>query len=181
MTTPTVDDCRKENCISADQQFSRILRRWRNGPFASFDDEKSNHQVLREAVEFLIGRIVKRSKDLLHHEYWCDGAEFILASHENENYCFGGACIFSDRHANAMWLAPFELLLTYSPIELDIPSSVILRLGHVSDEHPISRRYPTGRTYRLYAIAHSLYGNRPSNDKGWAVNLTLCPYQATEQ
>jgi len=176
MMIPSRDDCRKENCRSSDQQFSRILRRWQHEPLASFDDVASNHQALRVATEFLIGSILKRSDNLLLHEYWCDGTDFVETSCDAHRYFLGGGCKFSDRYANAMWLAPFELSLNYSPIDLDMPSSLVLRLGHFGAEHTISKRYPTGRTYRLYAMAHALYGNRPTNDNDWAAVVRLDPY-----
>ncbi|TWU49014.1 hypothetical protein Poly51_49180 [Rubripirellula tenax] len=181
MKTPTRDDCRTENCLNADEQFSRILHRWRDCPYGSFDDTTSNHEALRRATEFLIGRVLKRSSNPSHHEYWCDGTDFVQTNRDDHRYYFGGACIFSDRHANAMWLGPFELSLAYSPTDFGMPTSVTLRLGHVCREHTISRRFPTGRTYRLYAIAHSLFGDRPSDDAGWAANVTLCPYNEAEQ
>lgn len=181
MTMPTREDCRKESCSSADQQFSRILRRWGACPFGAFDDDTSNHHALRTATEFLIGRVLKRSTDSTHHEYWCDGTYFVQTNHQDYHFYFGGACALSDRHANAIWLGPFELSLEYLPTDLEIPSSVTLRLGHICSEHTISRRYPTGRKYRLYAIAHSLFGERPNTECGWAVNITLCPYSESEQ
>ncbi len=88
---------------------------------------------------------------------------------------------YSDQRANAMWLAPFELSLAYSPTDFGIPTSATLRLGHVCRKHTISRWFPVGRTYRLYAIAHSFFANRPSSDDGWAANVTLCPYNEAEQ
>lgn len=62
-----------------------------------------------------------------------------------------------------------------------MPTSVAFRLGHVCSEHTISRRFPAGRKYRLYAVAHSLFGERPTDEQGWAVNVTLCPYNQAER
>lgn len=176
MTTPSREDCRKENCISADQQFARILRRWHAEPLALFDDDTSNHQALRVATEFLLGRIFKQANNTLLHEYWCDGTDFVQMSSDQFTYFLGGGCIISDRHINTMWLAPFELSLAYTPNDLDKPSSLSLRLGHLDTEHTISRRYPSGQKYRLYAMAHALYGRRPIDDSEWAAIVLLDPY-----
>lgn len=88
---------------------------------------------------------------------------------------------YADQRANAVWLALFELSLAYSPTDFGIPTSVTLRLGHVCRKHTISRRFPVGRTYRLYAIAHSFFANRLSSYDGWAANVTLCPYNEAER
>jgi hypothetical protein len=175
---PTPEDCHKDVCSNADQQFARILRRWAALPYGEFSERESNHQRLRVAIEYqMFQRVLERSLDSTLHEYWSDGVEFVEWKVSECSYYFGGTCIFSDRHAQTMWLAPFELRIEYDPKEIDCPSSVDLRLGHRDPVDCISKRYKTGREYRLYALAHSLYGSRPQKTEDWAAHVNLTPYE----
>lgn len=175
--TPTSKECHKDFCVSADQQFSRIVRRWAAEPLGQFEEGYSNHERLRSAIEYFIQPILKQSPDESVHEFWSDGVELIESFASSTVYFFGGACIFSDRHANWMWLAPFELRMDYNPHATDCPSSVDLKLGHRDLNERISKQYPTGRKgYRLYAMSHCLYGNRPKSNENWAVHVNLSPY-----
>ena len=175
--TPTRDECHKDACSSLDQQFSRILRRWSAEPFGEFDDDCSNHQKLRKAMEFFICPIIKRAPKAGLHEFWCDGLDFVVWSRAEHSCFFGGACIYSDRHCNSEWLAPFELRIEYDEQDFDCPSSVDLRLGHADQSDQISKRYPSGRRYRLYAMAHCLYGSRPDSLSDWAIHVNLSPFR----
>lgn len=175
--TPTPEECHKDACTSADQQFSRIVRRWATEPLGRFDEQSSNHERLRRALEFLIQPILMQSPDSSVHEFWSDGIEIIEFSHSPMTYYFGGACVFSDRNSNAMWLAPFEMNINYELNELDRPRSVELKLGHRDPNDRLSRLYPSGRGgYRLYAMSHCLFGNRPKNNHDWAVYVNLLTY-----
>ena len=167
---PSRDDCRKEQCSSADQQYSRILHRWSIEPHGFFDDARSNHELLRVSTEFLIGRIIRTSENQDLHQFWCDGVDFVHFKRDGLTFRFGGGCIFSDKKADAMWLAPFGLSVRYASDLLDLPVEMSLRLGHRDAVDTISRRYATGRRgYRLYAISHALYGSRPTQDEDWAL------------
>ncbi len=111
------------------------------------------------------------------HEFWCDGLDFVVWSRAEHSCFFGGACIYSDRHCNSEWLAPFELRIEYDEQDFDCPSSVDLRLGHADQSDQISKRYPSGRRYRLYAMAHCLYGSRPDSLSDWAIHVNLSPFR----
>ncbi len=178
---PTPDDCHPDRCDSPDHRFARLVRLWHAEPFGLFSEYKSNHAVLRVATEFLICRIIKRAANPALHEYWSDGVEFIEFSKNPTCYYFGGACIFSDRHCNWMWLAPYELTVHFATDTADMLSAVSLRLGHAAKDDPISKAYEVKRReYRLYTMAHALYGARPNCDADWAVALDIDPYLAGE-
>jgi hypothetical protein len=175
---PSPEDCSKESCRDAEQQFARVLRRWAALPYGEFNERESNHQSLRIAIEYqMFQRVLERSSDSTMHEYWSDGVEFVESKVLDCSYYFGGSCIFSDRHAQTMWLAPFELRIEYDPNDLDCPSSVDLRLGQRDPVDCISKRFKAGREYRLYALAHSLYGSRPQQVEDWAAHVYLNPYR----
>jgi hypothetical protein len=177
---PTPEDCHKDACVDNDQQFSRILRRWAAQPLGQFSERDSNHERLRSAIEYrMFGPVLDRSPDSTLHEFWSDGVEFVEWQVSENCYYFGGTCYYSDGEARCQWLAPFELRIEYEKQNLDYPASVDLRFGHRDPANRISKQYPAGREFRLYALAHSLYGARPTTLADWAAHVNLSPYRVS--
>ena len=175
MAIPTRDDCRKENCTSADQQVNRVLRRWLAEPLGRFDEQWSNLHRVRISIEFLIGRVLDRSPDAALHEYWSDGVDLIHHEASLERFDFGGACILSDRHASAMWLVPFEMRIDYLD-PAGHPTALRLRVGRADSRHLFDRSLQAGREHRLFALSHAIYGGRPTDPSSWAMTVDLDPY-----
>lgn len=175
---PAPEDCHKDACVDSDQQFSRILRRWAALPHGQFNSRESNHDRLRSAIEYVMfGPVLERSSDSTLHGFWSDGVELVEWHVEDQSFYFGGACYYSDREARCQWLGPFELQIEYDGQNLDCPGSVDLRLGHRDLVDRISKQYPAGREFRLYSMAHCLYGSRPATLDGWAAHVNLTPYR----
>lgn len=173
---PTPENCSKEACADPDQWFARILRRWVALPLGRFDERYSNHAWLRVAVERFVCHIIETSNDSNWHGYWCDGVEFVEWKVDGNSYFFGGAGYISRPDAGPQWILPFELRIEYDSTNIDRPSSVDLRLGHRDPNNLFSERYPAGREHRLHAIAHYVYGDRPTLIGDWAIHVNLTPY-----
>ncbi|MBX7104115.1 MAG: hypothetical protein K1X57_08530 [Gemmataceae bacterium] len=173
---PTAAECHKDACSSGEQMLSRVLRRWLAEPHGFIDENTSNYRKLCILLMFLVDSILDRSPDATLHEFWCDGVELVDWKIHEGSYSFGGACIYSDRQCNSMWLAPFRLELTYAESG-DVPSAVRLRLGHKSqDGDRICKRYKCGHQYRLHDMAAELYESHPSDDDQWAAVVDIDPY-----
>ncbi len=175
MTIPTPDDCRKENCDSAEQQDARVMRRWVAEPYGRLNASWSNFQGVRLSLEFMIGRLLQLSDAPALHEYWCDGVEPVVHTSTNDDYSFAGACILADRESTAQWLAPFELQIVYPP-GCDWPLMASVRLGHRDAERLFDRSLGCCREHRLYALSDWIYGARPNSREAWAICLDLDPY-----
>lgn len=176
MGYPAAADCHKDACQSAEQQFVRYYRRWLAEPHGALGETRSNHAGLRQITEFAIGRFLGHSTDAAFSELWCDGVELVHCAVRDRVHEISGACTLSNREQDSMWLAPFALQFSFDA-DADTIKNVDLRVGHHGVEGDrMCKRYPTGRTYRLCRLAHSIYGSRPKADPEWAVIISLNPY-----
>lgn len=156
-----------------------MFRRWAAQPFGQFNEEWSNFYRAGLSIEFMIQRLLQFSENRTLHEYWCDGANPVVYEFSGDEFFFSGACTLSDHHAQAMWLVPFELRIAYPP-KCEWPLTASIRLGHRDNEQLFDRSLICSRNRRLYLLSHSIYGNRPQEDSGWAITVCLNPYPAKQ-
>ncbi len=173
--TPTREACQIENCDSNEQQDYRVLQLWLADPHGRFDVRSSNFDRVRSSLEFMLGRLLRKSNETRIHEFWCDGVEIVEHVATADRFQFAGACIISDKEANTMWLAPFELSIEYREFE-EWPSAAMVRVGHADASCTFDRSLPCSREHRLFALSHWIYGERPRSLSEWAISVELDPY-----
>ncbi len=175
MKNPTTKDCHPDNCSNNEQQLARIVRLWVRNPDGAFDSHQSNLQRLCSALEYRIQGWLNYSPDMSIHEFWSDGIHLRLARGNTSTVHFAGTAIYSDRHGNHMWLAPFDIRIGYANEETEWPASLHLRFGIPDPDTRIARIEPRSwKTWR--AEGEELFQTMPTTDNGWAIFLDLDPF-----
>ncbi len=165
-----------DDCESIEEQRARVFRRWLADPNGTYDERWNNERLVRLAIEFWVQSLFRRSDDKTLHEYWSDGiTHFNCDNADITELHFSGTSIFSDRHANHEWLAPFELEIRYACNQSNVPSSLNLRFGRSDPVFRIAR-IPLGTVADRKKAALAVYSERPRVNQEWAVNLSLNPY-----
>ena len=170
MRSPTREDCQPENCETNEQQFARICRLWLSDPDGRFDARQTNRQRLCSSLEYRFQPWFSLSPEKTIHEFWSDGIYFLETSGDGADFEFVGASIFSDREAMKMWLAPFEIAVTYPNDEIEQPAALRIKFGVHDSEQLIARIQPKSwKTWREEAV--DLLSPWPTDDCDWAIVL----------
>ncbi|MDB4759744.1 hypothetical protein OAG34_00875 [bacterium] len=165
-----------DDCHTIEEQRARVFRRWIADPRGDYNNRWDNERLVALAIEFMVQPLFMRSEDERLHEYWSDGiVHFECLNREMADLKFSGTSIFSDRHANHEWFAPFELDIRYKFHSANMPASLNLRFGEPDSRFPIAR-IPLGTHSERRKTAMCVHSGRPASDDKWAVNLSFDPY-----